>query len=187
MPRRSLTESEKNSLERSVYRWLAECQRWVDDFDRLLPEKMTDYPSDTDSLIITATYFIMAAGCVYLHCQSLLEAKLGSRKAADNWLKTRRTESPLLQTLLDRRDWLNHGAIYRSPDFQLVFAMVKGPDRTIEEALAELEHKNTVTVYERVRLRWTDGFGEPTDDISYWQREVLSELNIMIEEIKEIG
>lgn len=183
---RLLTESEKASLERSAYGWLTECQRLANDFDVLIPDKAQDFPSDTKAIIITAAYFIMAAGCTYLHCGSLLEAKLGTKKKAEKWLKRRRTNSPSLQTLIDRRDWINHGAIYRSPDFKLIFSIHKGPDKTVDEALAELERGKKVSIRETIRLQWTDGYGNPTDDVSLWHKEVISQLESIIKYVKQI-
>jgi len=187
MSRRALTESEKASLERSAYLWLIECQRLANEFDALVPDKSKDLPSDTDAFIITATYFIMAAGCTYLHCQSLLEAKLGTREKANKWLRSRCSNFASLQTLVDRRDWLNHGAIYRSPDFKLTFSIHKGPDKTIDEVLTELERVKKVNIKETVRLRWTDGYGKPTDNVSLWHKEVISQLKSIIEDVKQIS
>ncbi|MBX3056720.1 MAG: hypothetical protein KF770_09635 [Anaerolineae bacterium] len=183
MAPRTFSESEKNALKHSVNRWLTESQRWKDEFETLLPKPMVDYPSDTDSLVISATYFLIAAGCTYYHCQTLLEAKLGGRNEAKKELEKYRKRYPAIQSLLDRRDWLNHGAINRKPDFQLVFAMVKGPDKTFEEALSEIKHKDRVTIKQSVRLLWGDKDELSTDEILHWQQVVISELKKMIEEI----
>ena len=137
MSRLAFTESEQCGLEHSAHRWLAECERWMQDFDTLQPDPMLDFPSNLDNLVICAMYFIMAAGCVYYHCQSLLEAKKGKEKAI-TWLKTRRSMFPSLQTLYERRNWMTHGSLRNNRDFKLMFAVVEGPDKTIEEALAEL-------------------------------------------------
>jgi len=194
---RQLTENEKNELEISVKRWLSECKRWVEEFEILQPEKLNDfYTSDNiDSFVIPATYFIMTAGCVYLHCQSLLEAKLGDKNRAKSWLDVRRNNSPDLQSLLDRRDWLSHGAIYRNQDFRLDFAIVKGPDKTIKEAIDEIINgngefingKKVVKIREGVSLRWTDGYGKPTDNVVRWQKNVVTELESIVDDIKEIA
>jgi len=187
MSRRAFTESEKALLKRSADLWLIECKRLANEFDALILNKDQDFPSYTDPFIITATYFIMAAGCTYLHCQSLLEAKLGTREKANRWLESHCTNFPSLQTLIDRRDWVNHGAIYRSPDFKLTFSIHKGPDKTIDEVLTELEHAKKVSIKETVRLRWTDGYGNPTDDVALWHKEVISQLESIIEDVRQIS
>ena len=182
MPR-AFTLDEKQLLEISVQRWLKECQRWAENFDTIISENANTLPDDTDSLVIAATYFIMAAGCVYLHCESLLESNLGA-KDAKKWLKN---NFPLsLQVLKDRRDWINHGAIYRSPDFELVFHMFKGPDKTIQKAFDELQYNKEVMIREVVRLSWTDGYGKPTDDIMQWHQDVIADLERLSQDIKRL-
>jgi hypothetical protein len=185
---RPLTLSEKNELTRSVNRWRREAVRWADEYDRLLPQPLKDFPTtdNADDLTIAATYFLFAAGCVYAHCQSLLGEKLGGPKAANKWLEQRRDASLSLNALKDRRDWITHGAIDRHPDYQLVFSMVRGPDKTLQEAFEEAKLTGRATVDETIQLRWTDGYGKPAEEISQWQRLVVQELQQMVEDVHQI-
>ncbi|MFZ0930766.1 MAG: hypothetical protein WAN11_19320 [Syntrophobacteraceae bacterium] len=170
--------------------WFAECQRWAKELEALLPEKIVELPAEGDTFVVAtkATYFIMSARCVYLHCESLLEAKLRDKNKAKEWLAKHYGNCSPIKRLLNLGDWLNHGAIYRSPDFKPFFLMLQGLDKTFEEALDEVnKSKKSVTIGVEVRPCWTDGDGTTSGDVRQWQQKVLSELQAMIQDIKQVS
>jgi hypothetical protein len=187
MGSRSLTNAEKKALLPSLRSWLGESERLARDVENLLHSNASSGPNWIAQLAWKMTYFILASGCVYLHCQSLLEAKLGTRNRANAWLRRRRANCPSLQTLRNRRDWLNHGAIYRCRNFNLVLDVFKGPDKGFGKALAEARRNKSSAIREIVTAQWTDGYGRPVENVLRWQESLLSDMRRMVEDINTLN
>ena len=130
--------------------------------------------------------FIVAAGCVYLHCKSLLEAKTGSKQTADKWLADRLKERPVLQALVDRRNWINHGALYRNPNYTLTFVQVEGVDRTTADLVYEAaKNKGSVIWNAGNTFCWIAEDETIEHSVTYWQEKVVSELSEMVRDIEQ--
>lgn len=190
---RELTFSEGQRIERRIVPWMKECQRWVDVFEEHAGGfknewlEMTDGRPSSDALVYDAIYFVVAARCVYLHCQSLLEAKLKSRDRATGEMRKIREKSPVIEDLYDRGNWVNHGAIDKDENYGMVFGMYKELDKTFEEMVAEATIKGDSVLRPVIYFSWADKEGQPVSNISEWQKNVIVELSHVVEYVKGVA
>lgn len=185
----TLTQDEKVAIARNckngIQFWLMECQRLSEQF--AVASNMTD-------LITSATYFLMAAGCAYLHCQTLIE--VAKRQAAgDAWMYDL-SNDPALKSLKTRRNMVNHGGIRKMPGYLLGkhYSVVLTDTISFGDSLSIVKEggvsHQTLTdpptpVQQSppiVRFSWLDKDSQGEADMTEWHREVIASLQKVTED-----
>ena len=169
----ALTPEEKQHLFHRMRMWREEC-----DFQANQYETLRNEPNIAPHRIeMAATYFIIAAGCVYYHAKEILEGKL-TRKLTEAFLHNLRNADPDLKAIYDRRTWLNHGAVSPPKSMQAneLYSLAKQHHLAIGIATVTGEAKPV-----EYTLQWADRHAKHYKNMTDWHTKACISLDKLLD------
>jgi len=168
----TISSEDKQALFHRMKVWRTECDFQADQFE-LLGNEATIVPHRIE---MAATYFIVAAGCVYYHAKEIFEDKLGTTKGRKH-LDDIIAADPDLQAIIDRRNWLNHGAV----------SSTKGPRGDNPYKLAKHHHLSIQTSFDtgqsktiKYSIGWIGSDTNSYKDMTDWHTKARTSLDRLL-------